>query len=568
MSANITKPRSGTWRLLTTLCLTLLLATCSSMSPHLNDSTASDVRGFTILHINDVYRIDGVNDGRDGSLARLRTLRTQLERLHGPVLLTHGGDFLFPSLLSREFDGAQMIDMMNQLDGAPDKADPYMFAVFGNHEFDKGRLDQAGMLQRRLDESEFHWLDSNITWLRDDNETPYIDAGTLSTHLLDMGGIKVGLFGITTKKVVPEYAEINSDYTRVAATRTRELREQGAELVVAITHLKAKEDASILRDLGPAGPDLILGGHDHHRYAIEVNGKYVLKADADARSAVVARFSRSAADSFEFSHRFQSLDSSIAPDAELAARAANWHQKFKHVFCTAAQQAADCLDITIGKTAVNLIAEEDYIRRFETNLGNFLAGLALEQFAPLGADIALLNSGSMRINQDIAAGTTLTRRHLVELFPYPAELKLFRITGRELQAALDHSVEDWTGNGWWLQIAGLSYIHDPITARALQPTLVKGDQRIPIAPDDEILAVTSDYLLNPKFGQDGYHMFDPNRIVDTPETLPGLDKLFEQAIRDAGTVGIAPVQDGRICNTQRRNMPCLLADKRLHPGKN
>ena len=59
-------------------------------------------REFTVLHLNDVYRIAGLR-GPKGNLARVRTLRAQLEEA-GPVLVTHAGDLLAPSMMSRMYE--------------------------------------------------------------------------------------------------------------------------------------------------------------------------------------------------------------------------------------------------------------------------------------------------------------------------------------------------------------------------------------------------------------------------------------------------------------------------------
>src|SRR5712691_3648623 len=55
-------------------------------------------RSFTLLAVNDVYRIEGVDGGQRGGLARLRSLRVELERTSPDLLFLHAGDLLFPSL--------------------------------------------------------------------------------------------------------------------------------------------------------------------------------------------------------------------------------------------------------------------------------------------------------------------------------------------------------------------------------------------------------------------------------------------------------------------------------------
>ncbi|HQZ16404.1 MAG TPA: hypothetical protein PLD86_05965, partial [Vicinamibacteria bacterium] len=93
-----------------------------------------------LLAINDVYRIEGLQEGTIGGLARVRALRKELEREAPDLLMLHGGDFLFPSFASRMYAGAQMISVLNDLDGDSAAFDPRMFATLGNHEFDQRRL--------------------------------------------------------------------------------------------------------------------------------------------------------------------------------------------------------------------------------------------------------------------------------------------------------------------------------------------------------------------------------------------------------------------------------------------
>jgi hypothetical protein len=60
------------------------MAGCASSPP--SGAPAAE-RSITILTMNDVYRIEGLDDGKVGDLARLRTLRAELEaRAPGRVL--------------------------------------------------------------------------------------------------------------------------------------------------------------------------------------------------------------------------------------------------------------------------------------------------------------------------------------------------------------------------------------------------------------------------------------------------------------------------------------------------
>ena len=139
--------------------------------------------------------------------------------------------------------------------------------------------------------------------------------------------------------------------------------------------------------------------------------------------------------------------------------------------------------------------QELTIRRFETNLGNWLADTARTSFADQGAQIAFLNAGGMRLNQNIPAGE-LNRRHLDTLFAYPTRLAMIRLSGAQLQAVVNHAITDWTGNGRWLQVSGFAFKQNPATGTAEQLSLITPQGLRPIQADETLLAVTNDYLLD------------------------------------------------------------------------
>ncbi|QTR49659.1 5'-nucleotidase C-terminal domain-containing protein [Candidatus Thiothrix anitrata] len=252
-------------------------------------------------------------------------------------------------------------------------------------------------------------------------------------------------------------------------TTSQALRQQGAQVVIALTHLTLKEDRALLEQLGDDAPDLIAGGHEHDRQSVQVNGRRIVKADADAMSAAVVRLD--AVNPKQSSVTFVDLPGKYAPDAGVVARINQWDARFAEGFCGEKGESNACLTQVLGKTAVDLIAEELTIRRFETNLGNWLADTARTSFADQGAQIAFLNAGGMRLNQNIPAGE-LNRRHLDTLFAYPTRLAMIRLSGAQLQAVVNHAITDWTGNGRWLQVSGFAFKHNPATGTAEQLSLI------------------------------------------------------------------------------------------------
>jgi 2',3'-cyclic-nucleotide 2'-phosphodiesterase (5'-nucleotidase family) len=530
-----------TIRLLFLLVATLLFPIQVSAS-----SPDSENRSFTVLAINDVYRMD--------NLPGVRTLRKQLEEEHGEVLLLHAGDFLFPSLLSRSYDGQQMVDVLNLLDGDDDANDPLMFLVMGNHEFDKRRLKHAPMLKQRMDESQFTWLNANVDFKRGDDGKPMVASENIApSALVEINGIKVGIFGITTDVAMPAYVERIRDYAESARTMTGALREQGAEVVIGLTHLTVDQDKQLFETLGDEGPDLIFGGHEHTLQAHVANGRTLLKADADALTATIAHITPKAGTRIPaVDYRFQKIPGEVERDTAVNEQVKSWQARYQREYCAGKDLEDGCLEEIIGKTNVELEAEELVIRRFETNLGNWVADHTLEQHRAQGAQVAFINSGSLRLNRNIPADSGITRKTINELFAYANYQVVIRIDGKTLQQVVDRAIEDWTGNGHWLQISGFAYRHNPEAGTADMLSLITPDGPRPVRPDEEILAVTNYYLIDQKGDRDGYTMLNTSLIADPEAKRPKLVDIVVDAFLASKEAGVAPEIDGRICNTQLR----------------
>lgn len=548
----------------------LALAGCSLLAPPAPapEAAAPAARGVAILAINDVYRIEGLGAvvagaGERGGLARVRALRRELAAAGRPVLVLHAGDLLFPSLLSRRYGGEQMIDVLNLLDGDPAAFDDAMFVTFGNHEFERGGAAGAALLDRRIEESQFRWLAGNV-WFDDDGRAPLVAAPNLAaTATITLGGVKVGLFGLASDLVRPDYVIGFHDREETARDAIALLRAGGAELVVALTHFDLDQDLALLDALGDAGPDLVIGGHDHQGVARQgAGGRWVLKADADAASAVVVEIVARPEGGFEIAPRAVELGADgPAPDPEVAARAAGWLERYDREQCAADGLPAGCLAQALGRTRVPLVAEETAIRRFETNLGDWIAdrlrahfAAAVEAADPGAPLVAFVNAGTLRLNQDLPAGYLL-RRHVDELLAYPAPPRLLRLDGATLKRVAARAVESWSAGGHWLQISGFAFVHDPDAGTAADLTLLTPQGPRPLGDRDRLYAATLDFLVNPAAGdQDGYTMLGPAQVVSS--SAADLRALVVDELARQWEEGIAPEVEGRICNTRRAG-PCL-----------
>jgi 5'-nucleotidase len=513
--------------------------------------------GFAILQINDTYKIEGLRAGALGGLARVRTLRRELEAAGRPVLVLHAGDLLFPSVMSRYTKGAAMIAALNRLDG-DDGFDDRLLATFGNHEFD---ARDRGLLVDRLAESRFRWLSANLRFRPSDDSLLVPMAGrapnVAESSLLAIGGIRVGIFGLSNAGEPRDWIDYGDFERRVEAARrlVRSLRGRGAELIVALTHQELAEDVRLAERV--PGIDRIVGGHEHVALEREVGECWITKADADAATAVVVDVVRAPA-GIETSHRLVALDASVPPDPDLLGEVARWLARLDERVREATGRRL--LDV-VAATEHALEGIEPAIRGRETALGNFLADTLRERLA---TDLGLVNGGSVRINDDVPAGGELRVYELEGIFYYDEVPVAYELTGAELLDLLRKSVSGATlAHGRFLQVAGLRYRYRAAPGAEGEATRVEaGEVEVferaaggyrPLDPARVYTAASNGWLWA-NGCRDGYPRFGNGCGAESPRRLardvPSFRALTEEAIARLPGRRIRSAIDGRIVRVE------------------
>ena len=352
------------------LTTTLLFLFAISASPQ-----ESDLTRVTILHVNDTYQFTPVEGGKRGGLARVMTIRNETLKENPNTLFTLGGDTVSPSVETRTYRGAQMIDAWNAVG--------LDYAVFGNHEFDI-KTDE---LLTRMKESKFTWLGANVI----DTKTGKIFGGTPQFVIRSIGGVKIGIIGL----LLPETKETSSmeaslsvaDFCETAKRLVPEMRTQGANTIIGLTHMFMAQDKKLA---GCADFDLILGGHEHTLLQSSANGTPIFKMTADARE--VGRFDlyidKKTGKLASMDWRVIPVNDQIADAPEFAPVVA----KYKDLL--------DKLAVRVGATSTELDALSYSSRTKETNVGNFIADAYRQA---VGADIGFVNGGSIRAEAVIKA---------------------------------------------------------------------------------------------------------------------------------------------------------------------
>lgn len=537
-----------------------------------------------ILAMNDIYRINGIKRGTEGGLARIIRARKQLEQEGNDVLVLHAGDFLSPSLLGNSYYGAQMIDLMNLMDGG-DGFDQRLIVTIGNHEFDYARCADPHNLVARAQGSDFLWLAGNLDFTKCDPAlgpgfASMNARGNISAHrMVTLGDIRFGIFGVTLTE--GRYAGLlTSDgnaegYVAAAKAMTARLRSDGADYVIGLTHLNVEDDLKILDALGDDGPDLIIGGHDHE-YMKErsSNGRYVYKQTADALDVGIHRFTRT---EDEILHSYSKQDLKGDKDPAAQARVNWWLDMHEAAFCRGIDKPFGCLKDSMGTTQVDWQLEENRNRVQETSIGNWLADsmLAFERptVGDCGADVpaaSLLGSGSLRLNYNVPADFLLQRREVEELFPYNLTLFAICTDGATLHEALANGLSS-PGAGKHPHIGGIRVVYTRPDSRDATASIISvatlDGTAIPNSDETKVMVVANDYTAG---GGDGYSMWpkgpDGNWIDQAPIPADASDAGGAQADLKVWTlesfsasgenpVGPAATLEGQTCRLNNRAAP-------------
>ncbi len=499
------------------ICVNLWLILFSALGIFAQENKDAPIK-ITFLHVNDVYQFAPVDGGTRGGLAKLLTIKKQVKAENPNTIFTLGGDTLSPSVETLTYKGAQMIDAWNAVG--------LDYSVFGNHEFDI----KTPELMKRLNESKVRWLGANII----DKQTKTIFANTPKYVLVEYpGGIKVGIIGL----ILPETKETSSmgdnlevaDFCETAKKYVPEMRKEGANAIVGLTHLFMAQDKKLATC---ADFDLILGGHEHSLLQSSSNGTPIFKMTADARE--LGRFD------LIFNRqtkKLESIDWEIIPVTDKIADAPEFAVVFEKY-----KDLLQKLAVPVGRSAVVLDAGSASNRTQETNVGNFIADAFR---ASTGSDIGFLNGGSIRADLTYNPGS-LTKRDVLSMLPFNNPVVKIEISGKTLRAALEHGVARSAEDpepGRFPQVSGVTYKFD--TSRAVGSRIVEAKVNGQPIDDNKTytLATSSFLVLN---GGDGYVMFKDAKLLIKPEDAKKDAEILEEAIKKSPESMISPKVEGRI----------------------
>ncbi|XP_033113355.1 uncharacterized protein LOC117113950 [Anneissia japonica] len=471
---------------------------------------------ITILHFNDVYNITQRHVEPVGGAARFATMIRRYMDLHPLVFFS--GDALNPSIMSSLLRGTQMIPILNAMH--------VKAAVYGNHDFDFG-IDE---LQDFVKETDFPWLLSNV--IDDFTGCPLADG--VVSEILHWRGTKIGIMGLVEEEWLVTLATIDRenltyiDFVTKGKELAKELKEQGAEFIIALTHMRMPNDIRLAEEVDSI--DLILGGHDHDYEVKLVNNKYIVKSGTEFRHMTKINISFYELPDVRVTTDAITIDSSVEEDPEV-----------KSIVGSFQRQMTQELETSLGHIEVELDGRFSSIRNQETNLGNFVADIMLEA---MNADIALINSGTFRSDTLHPEGE-FKKKDLKSILPLVDSIVVLKVTGMQIWKALENSVCQYPKKeGRFPQVAGMRFSFNPEEelGQRVDPLSIIIEDEGCILPNKVYRLCTKNYIAK---GKDGYTVFKDCEYVVDEENGPNLFTIVQNHFASVMIVkGLKPCRSG------------------------
>jgi 5'-nucleotidase len=395
--------------------------------------------------------------GADWFGGYLNAIRAAAQDEDGAVVLLDAGDMFQGTLISNQFGGRSVVDVYDALGVDA--------AAIGNHEFDFG----LAVLEERIAQARFPFLAANV-FLKGTRTRP---RWARPSALLELGGLKVGIIGLSTVEtpIVTRPAHVKdlefAPGGPIAAELADELRSRGAQVVLLVAHMGRKDEGEILKvaEACRGKVDAIVSGHHHEtigpppllvanipvvQSGAKLQAFSVIELTLDRGGRVsgvsVNRGSVPRAEGpMPILHTLHGakvsyLGRPIVPDPRIAAIVQGYDAQVRAL-----------RETRIGETQVELR---------KGGRDDLLANLAADALRSgvgggLPAQYAFQNSGGLRVNE-IPAGP-ITFGQLFDLYPFDNRQIVLELSAADLRGALEGVLRAGKGP---LKVSGLRYTID------------------------------------------------------------------------------------------------------------
>ena len=402
-----------------------------------NDGTGDNGSGsqpkakeFVILFTNDFHsqieplsKEETYNADR-GGIKRIKALVDSVRTAEPAVLLADAGDFVQGTYYFSLLNGVVEMMAMEELG--------YNVRTIGNHEFDKKMTVLGDMLA----------LSSSVPVVASNYDFSQTALSTFvrNSIIIKTGNVNVGFIGLNVRLqnlVDPTACEGVQwqNAINVADEEAQKLREQGADMVIALSHLGYEKTDEVYYDRGIAMNtrhiDMIIGGHSHTflnypEYVTNLDGEKVLITQTGSKGICLGYAKIKLDDNGKPSYTYKLSPVKNHLDKKLDSA-------FSDMIDTYSAAVTAEMEKVIGNCpkAIRKGTPESALSNLTADALVWMA----EEYYGIKADVALYNSGGIRA--EISAGD-LTVGDVYAVYPFDNVLSVATLKGKDLKKLFEY----------------------------------------------------------------------------------------------------------------------------------
>ncbi|MCU7212543.1 bifunctional metallophosphatase/5'-nucleotidase [Turicibacter sanguinis] len=393
----------------------------------------------------------------------------------------------------------------------------------GNHDFNYGqdRLVELGKV------ADVELLAANVKTI--EGKLRYGDC-----FVKEIGGMSVGLFGLTTPETVTKTNPENvvgltfgteEEIVAEAKLMVQVLQERGVDVIIGLMHMGIDTDSRIKSTIIASQVDdidLIIDGHSHselNQYEI-VNGTILTSTGEHFKNVgvVTIQYDLMADEIIKLVPHQISMKQleKCEEDTEV-----------KSVIDRIKNNQKSILEEVIGTTAIKLEGGRSSVLNGHTNLGHLLTAAMLNETQ---ADISLINGGTIRDSIDVGM---ITKGDVLKVLPFSNHIVTVEMTGKQLIEILNKGLV--IGSGRFLHFAGLlveaKLVQEAGCPDRYEVLSVQFNQQ-PLELTQTYVVAMNDFMVA---GGDDYQMSQSSNLLNSFGTL---DEALISYVKEYGEIAI------------------------------
>jgi 2',3'-cyclic-nucleotide 2'-phosphodiesterase (5'-nucleotidase family) len=479
------------------------------------------------LEVNIIFasEIPDISNDNVGGYAQLASLVETARSRNPNTFFLFGGGSIGPSALSNFDHGAHIVDILNSLEPDAMGVAKREFTYFEDE------------LSLRSYEAVFPFVSSNLIDTRINN----LPDGLFKNALITKQDVSLGFISIISEQLTEQYLldKIQVLHPLEAIKSQAEyLRSIGADLIVLHYFFPFEFVPQLISE------DIIdlafISNTRLPRSRIAANAKIpqLITPSANGQAQIV-NVNVSSNNNKSHSNDVRTVDLISLPKSKSTDSLITQYRT----------RINRLLNDEVGLWDGYFTTEHEFLFTRENAFGNYIAD-TIRRFS--SADIAIINSGSIRGDTQYIDKTPITRRTIATELPFRSVLKILEVSGKDVIDALENGFSNIENQRpKYPQISGLrvSYNSKAPPGERVVSVMVQGK---PLIEEAIYLVATSDYIAN---GGDGYASLAHKNAVGDRKTQNNI-LISDLLLRDIISNGYIDSKiDGRMTDINKERLP-------------